>query len=255
MQIVTLKNVTKSYNGLTVVDGISLEIASGEIVALLGQTGAGKSTIMNMIMGQTGPTHGEIRVHNIDPRSNGAALRGLVAVSFQTDRLLPWRTAEQNVALGLQYLGVPKAERLTRARAWLERVKLSAIHHRKFPHQLSGGMRQRVSLARAMSIDPEIVLLDESFSQLDHTTSRILREDFVGLVREFKKTCLLITHRIDDAIEMADRIVVLAAPAKIKLELMIDRKNVDAQSLTRLRDQITATLANSPDPDPTVYVE
>ena len=111
-------------------------------------------------------------MHNIDPRGNGAALRGLVAVSFQTDRLLPWRTAEQNVALGLQYLGVPKTERLTRARAWLERVKLSAIHHRKFPHQLSGGMRQRVSLARAMSIDPEIVLLDESFSQLDHTTSR-----------------------------------------------------------------------------------
>ena len=83
MQIVTLKNVTKSYNGLTVVDGISLEIASGAVVALLGQTGAGKSTIMNMIMGQTGPTHGEIRVHNIDPRSNGAALRGLVAGRFR----------------------------------------------------------------------------------------------------------------------------------------------------------------------------
>ena len=229
MQIVTLKNVSKSYNGVIVVDDLSLEITSGEIVALLGQTGAGKSTIMNMIMGQIGPTHGEIRVQNVDPRSNGAALRGLVAVSFQTDRLLPWRTAEQNVALGLEYLGVPKAERLTRARAWLERVKLSAMHHRKFPHQLSGGMRQRVSLARAMSIDPEIVLLDESFSQLDHTTSRMLREDFVGLVREFKKTCVLITHRIDDAIEMADRIVVLAAPARIKLELLVDRENVEPE--------------------------
>ena len=116
----------------------------------------------------------------------------------------------------------------------------------------SGGMRQRVSLARAMSIDPEIVLLDESFSQLDHTTSRMLREDFVGLVREFKKTCVLITHRIDDAIEMADRIVVLAAPARIKLELLVDRENVEPELLVRLRNRITATLADAPDFDPAV---
>ena len=116
-------------------------------------------------------------------------------------------------------------------------------------------MRQRVSLARAMSINPELVLLDESFSQLDHTTSRILREDFVTLVREFKKTCLLITHRIDDAIEMADRIIVLAAPARIKLELRADRKNSDAQSLTRMRDRIAATLSDSSDAGPSTELE
>ena len=187
MQVVTLKNVSKSYHGVTVVDDLSLEIASGEIVALLGQTGAGKSTIMNMIMGQTSPTSGEIRVHNCDPRGDDAALRGFVAVSFQTDRLLPWRTAEQNVALGLEYLRVPKDQRRARARDWLNRVKLDTAHHRKFPHQLSGGMRQRVSLARAMSINPELVLLDESFSQLDHTTSKILREDFVGSGQRIQK--------------------------------------------------------------------
>ena len=247
MQIVTLKNVSKTYQGVTVVDDLSLEVASGEIVALLGQTGAGKSTILNMIMGQTAPTSGEVRVHNSDPRDDSVALRGFVAVSFQTDRLLPWRTAEQNVALGLEYLRVPKTERRARARYWLNRVKLSAIHHQKFPHQLSGGMRQRVSLARAMSINPELVLLDESFSQLDHTTSRILREDFVTLVRGFKKTCLLITHRIDDAIEMADRIIVLAAPARIILELRIDRKATDAQSMAHLRDRIAATISDSSD--------
>jgi NitT/TauT family transport system ATP-binding protein len=243
MVIVSLKNVSKRYDGHTVVDDISLDIASGEIVALLGQTGAGKSTILNMIMGQTNPTTGEVRVHGVDPRQRGDALRGKVAVSFQTDRLLPWRTAEQNVALGLEYLGVSKREGETRARDWLNRVKLKAIHHRKFPHQLSGGMRQRVSLARAMAIDPELILLDESFSQLDHVTSKVLREDFVALVRELKKTCLLITHRIDDAVEMADRIIVLAVPAKIKLELKIDREFADTAMLGDMRNRVAAELS------------
>ena len=224
---------------------------SGEIVALLGQTGAGKSTILNMIMGQTAPSGGEVRINDLDPRGNDPKLRGLMAVSFQTDRLLPWRTAEQNVQLGLEYLGVSKARsHVARARDWLNRVKLSEIHHTKFPHQLSGGMRQRVSLARAMSIDPQLVLLDESFSQLDHTTSQVLREDFVKLVKELKKTCLLITHRIDDAIEMADRIVVISAPASIKLELRTNRSGADRQMLTRMRDQITAVLADTPHTEP-----
>ena len=107
-------------------------------------------------------------------------------------------------------------------------------------------MRQRVSLARAMSIDPELILLDESFSQLDHTTSKILRADFVALVRQFKKTCLLITHRIEDAIEMADRIIVLAAPARIKAELSIDQTHRgDQQSLMRVREQIAGMLSES----------
>ncbi len=219
MPIVSLNKVSKRYDGHTVVDDMSLDFAAGEIVALLGQTGAGKSTILNMIMGQTSPTTGEVRVHGVDPRERGDALRGLVAVSFQTDRLLPWRTAERNVALGLEYLGMSRTEREKRARDWLNRVKLKPIHHQKFPHQLSGGMRQRVSLARAMSIDPELILLDESFSQLDHVTSKVLRADFVALVRELKKTCVLITHRIDDAIEMADRILVLAVPARVVCEV------------------------------------
>jgi NitT/TauT family transport system ATP-binding protein len=250
MQTVTLKNVIKNYNGVPVVNGLSLDVAEGEIVSLLGQTGAGKSTILNMIMGQTGPTAGEVRVHGCDPCGSDPALHGFLAVSFQTDRLLPWRTAAENVELGLEYMHVPKAERRAKARDWLNRVKLESLHHQKFPHQLSGGMRQRVSLARAMSIDPELVLLDESFSQLDHNTSMTLREDFVSLVREFKKTCLLITHRIDDAIEMADRIIVLEAPARIKLELRIDRNKADRQAQARMRERITAVLADSTDPGP-----
>jgi NitT/TauT family transport system ATP-binding protein len=250
MRTVRLEGVSKNYDGVVVVRDLSLEVCSGEIVALLGQTGAGKSTILNMIMGQTAPSGGEVRINDLDPRGGDPKLRGLMAVSFQTDRLLPWRTAEQNVQLGLEYLGVSRRDRTVRARDWLNRVKLSEIHHTKFPHQLSGGMRQRVSLARAMSIDPQLVLLDESFSQLDHTTSQVLREDFVKLVKELKKTCLLITHRIDDAIEMADRIVVISAPASIKLELRTNRSGADRQMLTRMRDQITAVLADAPHTEP-----
>jgi len=247
MPIISLKDVSKSYDGHVVVADFSLTVAAGEIVALLGQTGAGKSTILNMIMGQVTPSAGEVRVNDSDPRADGDALRGFLAVSFQTDRLLPWRTAEQNVALGMEYLHVPKQDRLQRARDWLKRVKLSEIHHRKYPHQLSGGMRQRVSLARAMSINPQLILLDESFSQLDHTTSKALRGDFVALVRSLKKTCLLITHRIDDAIEMADRIIVLASPAQLKLELTVDQANRNPQSLAHIRELITGTLSESPE--------
>ena len=106
MQIVRLEAVTKNYDGVVVVRDLSLGVSSGEIVALLGQTGAGKSTILNMIMGQTAPSAGQVRINDLDPRGGDEKLRGVMAVSFQTDRLLPWRTAEQNVQLGLEYLGV-----------------------------------------------------------------------------------------------------------------------------------------------------
>ena len=229
MPVISLDRITKAYGSSIVVDDLSFAVDAGEVVALLGQTGAGKSTVMNMIMGQTPPTSGEVRVHDLDPWADFAALRGRVAVSFQTDRLLPWRTAQENAMLGMEYLRIEREERSRRAVEWLERVKLDPVHHTKYPSQLSGGMRQRVSLARALAVDPELVLLDESFSQLDHATSKVLRADFVAVVRQFKKTCVLITHRIDDALEMADRVIVLAAPARIKLELKIgdNRNNPD----------------------------
>jgi NitT/TauT family transport system ATP-binding protein len=238
MEVVTLDRVTKCYGAAKVVDNFSMAIVAGEIVALLGPTGAGKSTIMNMIMGQTEPTTGDVRVHNLHPRKDSKALRGLIAVSFQSDRLLPWRTADQNVALGLQYLGVGKSERNRTAREWLERVKLEPLHHSKYPHQLSGGMRQRVALARALAINPELILLDESFSQLDHSTSEVLRRDFVLLVREFNKTCLLITHRIEDAVEMADRVIVIGTPGRIKFEIAIDQRNTCDADRERIRKDI-----------------
>jgi NitT/TauT family transport system ATP-binding protein len=142
----------------------------------------------------------------------------------------------------MEFLRVEKKERNKRAIEWLERVKLDRVHHQKYPHQLSGGMRQRVSLARALAVDPELVLLDESFSQLDHATSKVLRADFVAVVREFKKTCVLITHRIDDALEMADRVIVLSAPARIKLELSLNESRNSPEWIAEAARTIAAQM-------------
>jgi NitT/TauT family transport system ATP-binding protein len=215
---IELVNVTCRFGAVDAVRDLSFHVGSGEIVALVGRTGAGKSTAMNLIMGTLAPQAGTVRVSGCDPHRDFAELRGKLAVSFQTDRLLPWRTALENIELGLQILGVEKSETADRARAWLGRVKMDGADG-KYAHELSGGMRQRVSLARALAVDPAILLLDESFSQLDHVTSQTLRKDVAELVRSLQKTCLLITHRIDDAIEMADRILVLDAPARVILEV------------------------------------
>lgn len=220
--IITVDRVDKRFGDHFAVQDLSFTVKRGEIVALLGRTGAGKSTALHLIMGVMAPTSGEVRVDGLDPYRQFKKLRGRLAVSFQTDRLLPWRTAAENVALGLQILGVSASERRRRAAEWLDAVKITgAENHDKYPHQLSGGMRQRTSLARALAVDPALLLLDESFSQLDHVTSQALRNDVSELVRRLGKTCVLITHRIDDALEMADRVLVLTAPARVAYDLTI----------------------------------
>jgi len=219
---IIVDNVSKRFNGKLAVENLNLTIQRGEIVAILGRTGAGKSTALHMIMGVFPPDEGSVAVEGLDPYRQFRQLRGKLSVSFQTDRLLPWRSAADNVALGLQILGKSAEERRREARRWLEAVKIVGEDNAaKYPHQLSGGMRQRVSLARALAVDPDLVLLDESFSQLDHVTSAELRKDFAELARRLNKTCVLITHRIDDALDMADRILVLAAPARLVLEVTV----------------------------------
>ncbi|MGL5165709.1 MAG: ABC transporter ATP-binding protein [Afipia sp.] len=240
--LIEVQSVTKTFGSYLAVDNLSLNVQRGEIVVLLGQTGAGKSTVLNLIMGTTSPNQGSVRVAGVDPYNSFKELKGRLSVSFQTDRLLPWRTAVENAELGLLILGKPKSEARARAREWLRRVRLDGADD-KYIHELSGGMRQRVSLARALAIDPEIVFLDESFSQLDHVTSGTLRRDFYQIAREFQKTCLLITHRIDDALEMADRAIVLSSPAKIALEVRIDdAARADSRKIAELHAQIAAAM-------------
>ncbi|MGY3603303.1 MULTISPECIES: ABC transporter ATP-binding protein [unclassified Bradyrhizobium] len=239
--IIELREVSKTFGSYLAVDNLSLNVRRGEIVVLLGQTGAGKSTVLNLIMGTTCPNKGQIRVAGFDPYASFKALKGRLSVSFQTDRLLPWRTALENVELGLLILGRPKNEARRSAREWLGRVRLDGADN-KYVHELSGGMRQRVSLARALAIDPEIIFLDESFSQLDHVTSKTLRGDFLQIARELRKTCLLITHRIDDALEMADRALVLSPPARVALEVRIDDQ---ARSSSRAMADLHAQIASA----------
>lgn len=236
--LLELKSVTKRFGNHVVVENLSMHVKQGEIVALLGRTGAGKSTVMSLLMGTIACESGTVRVAGFDPSSDFDALRGKMSVSFQTDRLLPWRTACENVELGMLIMKTPKREARARALEWLGRVKLDGAAD-KYIHELSGGMRQRVSLARALAVDPELVLLDESFSQLDHVTGNVLRRDFSQIVRQYKKTCVFVTHRIDDALEIADRVYVLAPPAQVCLELRIteeDRR--DEACRQRLHAQI-----------------
>jgi NitT/TauT family transport system ATP-binding protein len=240
--LIEVRDVSKTFGAHLAVDKLSMNVRRGEIVVLLGQTGAGKSTVLNLIMGTTCPDSGEIRVAGFDPYVSFKALKGRLSVSFQTDRLLPWRTAVENVELGLLILGKSRSQARTLAKEWLARVHLEGADD-KYVHELSGGMRQRVSLARALAIDPEIVFLDESFSQLDHVTSKALRRDFLQIAREFQKTCLLITHRIDDAIEMADRALVLSVPAKVALELRIsDEARSTPRKIADLHAQIASAM-------------
>lgn len=240
--LIELNAVSKRFGAHTAVDRLSMRVGKGEIVALLGRTGAGKSTVMGLLMGTTTCDEGQIRVAGVDPAASFQALRGKMAVSFQTDRLLPWRTACENVELGLLILNRPKAEARATALQWLRRVKLDGAEH-KYASELSGGMRQRVSLARALAVDPDLVLLDESFSQLDHVTSQVLRRDFAEIVRAEGKTCVFVTHRIDDALEIADRVLVLAAPARVCLELPISAADrADAATRAAMHDRIERAI-------------
>ena len=225
MSIVKFDQVAKRFDGDNsglkfAAKDLSLTIEQGELIAVVGKTGCGKSTMFNLLIGLIEPTEGRIEVLGKDPFKDFNALAGKLSVVFQNDRLLPWRSALENVAYGLELRKMPKAERLAIALDWLKRLGLD-MHADKWPHSLSGGMRQRVSIARAFATDPEILLCDEPFSALDELTGATLRQEFKRLVKETHKTGVFVTHSIHEAIDIGDRIMVFRAPGHVAAEFVV----------------------------------
>jgi NitT/TauT family transport system ATP-binding protein len=251
--VVTFQDVTKTFEradgsgSFTAVDRLSLQVARGEIVAVLGKTGCGKSTIFNLIAGLAEPTSGRIAVEGQNPFGDFAALRGKIGIVFQGDRLMPWRTAIDNVLLGFEILGVDRTRARAIAQEWLSKLGLAG-HENDYPHALSGGMRQRVSIARALAVDPMLILCDEPFSALDEMTARRLRAEFLRLVRDSAKTALFVTHSIDEALEVGDRIMVLHRPARIALEARLGAP-LSSDRKAELRSEILKVLAGEGDPE------
>jgi NitT/TauT family transport system ATP-binding protein len=231
----------RSAASYVAVDKLNLQVAQGQMLALLGKTGCGKSTIFNMIAGLTEPTEGRVTVDGRDPFREFDSFRGKMAIVFQNDRLLPWRTAIENVQLGLEMLNTPAEERRATAQRWLETLGLRG-HENDYPHALSGGMRQRVSIARAFATNANILLCDEPFSALDEMTGKKLRAEFVKLVKENGKTAVFITHSINEALEIGDRIIVLKRPANIAVDIPLT-STTTAESKEVIRGQIQGVLA------------
>jgi len=190
----------------TAVHDVTLTVGAGEFVSVVGPTGCGKSTLLNVAAGLLAPSSGCVEVF-------GQPLAGIntrAGYMFQGESLMPWRTALQNVRAGLEFRGVALAEATARAEDWLKRVGLGGFGDR-YPHQLSGGMRKRTSLAQTLALDPDIILMDEPFSALDIQTRQLMENEVLALWAAKKKAVLFITHDLEEAIAMSDRVVVLSA--------------------------------------------
>jgi NitT/TauT family transport system ATP-binding protein len=224
------------------IDNLTFDIEEHEITSIVGQTGCGKSTFLNILMGLEEPTSGRLIVDGVAPYEDFNSLRGKMGIVFQQDRLLPWRRAIDNAKIGLEVLAYPPEEQIKRATEWLSKLGLANFLN-AYPSELSGGMRQRVALARALCIDPKIILLDEAFGHLDEVTARKLRKDFLELVYSTKKTAVFVTHQLDEAIEIGDRIVVFGKPAKVLADMRVDPSVKEDQSkIQRMRQEIQGIL-------------
>jgi NitT/TauT family transport system ATP-binding protein len=196
----------------------TLAVSDNDFVAILGPSGCGKSTLLRLVAGLDRPTAGRI-VLDGRPIAAPGADRGMV---FQSYTLFPWLTVTDNIGFGLREKGVPAGERAEVVHAWLARVGLTGFAHH-YPHQLSGGMKQRTAIARALANDPAILLLDEPFGALDHQTRGLMQELLLGIWERERKTVLFVTHDIDEAIFLGTRVVVMTArPGRFKADVPIE---------------------------------
>jgi NitT/TauT family transport system ATP-binding protein len=201
------KNISVKFGDYIAVSNTSFSVKAGEFVSVVGPTGCGKSTLLNIAAGLLEPSEGEIKIFGM-PLNGG--MSNQVGYLFQSEALMPWRTAIENIMVGLQYRNVSKDQATTLANHWLARVGLTGHGHR-YPHQLSGGMRKRVSLAQTMILDPKIILMDEPFSALDVQTRQLMENELLDLWSADKKSIMFITHDLEEAIALSDRVIVLSA--------------------------------------------
>jgi len=201
---------------LTALEGVSLSVQAGEFCCIVGPSGCGKSTLLRVLAGLVPHTEGEVSIRSDDRQ------RPLTAMVFQDYALLPWRTVLDNVAFGPENRGVPRQERYRLAREILAKVGLAGFEH-AYPHQLSGGMKQRVGIARALANDPEVLLMDEPLAALDAQTRNLMQEELLRIWAEFGKTVVYVTHAIDEAVLLGDRVVVMTArPGRVKAVVPVD---------------------------------
>ena len=236
----SFQNIEKRFSGLHVIEDFSRDVEEGELVALVGPSGCGKSTLLHIAAGLEKPSAGSILADG-KPVQGPHPERMLM---FQENALYPWLTLAQNVAMALELQKVDKKEARTRAFAWLEKVNLKSFED-YYPHQVSGGMRQRAALARAFISHPKALLLDEPFGALDALTRMTLQDALRDLIREARPTVLLVTHDVDEALFLADRILVFSArPATVLKEFNLAQyeKTHDLSDFAPVRRQILGLL-------------
>ena len=225
---VSTRNITKFYGEVEALRDLSLEFPRGQLTSLLGPSGCGKTTLLKIIAGLLEPTSGVVEV-------NGQTVTGPGpdrAFVFQDFALLPWASVIRNVAFGLEMRGVAKSEREDIAKSYVDQVGLSGFEN-AYPHELSGGMRQRVGLARALSVDSQVLLMDEPFSAVDEQTRRKFQEDLLALVQNENKTFIFVTHSIEEAVYVSDQIaILLPRPSRVH---EIIRPSINRDSASNIR--------------------
>lgn len=209
------KQFVRKDASIEVLRDIDLQVEPSELVAVVGPSGCGKTTLLRILDGLIAASSGEIIIDG-KPVTGPGSERGVV---FQQDSLFPWRTVLDNVAMGLEFQGSPRKERRDLARPYVELVGLANFEH-YYPHELSGGMRQRVNLARALAIRPQVLLMDEPFAALDAQTRELMQQELLRIWSKETKTVLFVTHQIDEAVYLGDRVVILSARPGTVLEIL-----------------------------------